>query len=260
MRYGSFGDTFGVLKDRMRMAPAVHTEKWQGFDISKRPEAKMHEIINIFFTVPTMGVEQLTHYQNVIEPNLPWADEHFEERVGGHPLNPPPSWVRWPFAHSAEKALEGEQFNHTYPERFWPKWAGLPQEHNKAHTGIRYAYGDLDDVVNLLASQPLTRQAFLPIFFPEDTGAVHGGRVPCTIGYHFLMREGRLHLFYYIRSCDFVRHFRDDVYLAIRLQLWMLDKLRQKDPRTWTSVRPGDFSMHIGSLHMFINDHVAMFR
>ena len=119
-------------------------------------------------------------------------------------------------------------------------------------TGIMYEYGDLKDVVDLMIDDPLTRQAYLPVWFPEDTG---GGdkRAPCTIGYHFLMRNDRLSVNYHIRSCDFVKHFRNDLYLTARLVIWMLKQLRSRDPR-WNDVRVGDFIMQIGSLHSFRPD------
>ena len=94
---------------------------------------------------------------------------------------------------------------------------------------------------------PLTRQAYLPVFFPEDTGAHHGERIPCTLGYQFMQRRNQLSIWYFIRSCDFTRHFRDDVYLAIRLLDWM----RQEVGLGWGR---GDFHMIIASLHMFHND------
>lgn len=269
MRYPDFSSAIGILKDRMRTAPVVHTERWQGLDISKKPEAATHELMNIFFTVavPAGGIDQLI---KEVQPNLPWADDHFAERVSGMPLNPPPSWKTWPWGHSAGNFLDQRgQFSHTYPERFWPKYAGLTRggvlpphgevEGNTQLTGIRYRYGDLGDVVNLLEREPLTRQAFLPVWYPEDTGATHGERTPCTIGYHFMIRRGALHLFYYIRSCEIVRHFRDDVYLAVRLQLWVIDKLRERDPIKFKDLVAGDFTMHICSFHMFVNDHIAEF-
>src|SRR3954468_15378336 len=92
--------------------------------------------------------------------------------------------------------------------------------------GIRYDYGDLQDVVDMLVRSPYTRQAVLPVWFPEDTGAVHGERVPCTLIYHWMLRDGRLHCFYDIRSCDFVRYFRDDVYFAMRLTQWLIEQVQ----------------------------------
>lgn len=242
----------------MRTAPIVHTERWQGLDISKKPEAATHELMNVFFTVPVPS-EGIPRLVSELSPNLPWADKHFDERVSGEPLNPPPSWKEWPWGHSASNFLDPRgQFNHTYPERFWPKFAG-PVFPEVPHQGIRYGYGDLTDVVNLLEREPLTRQAYLPVWFPEDTGAVHRDRTPCTLGYHFMIRRGAIHLFYYIRSCEFVRHFRDDIYLAVRLQLWMIDQLKALSPEKFKGLVAGDFAIHIGSLHTFVNDHIAEF-
>ena len=183
-----------------------------------------------------------------IKPNFAWADEHFEERVGGLPLNPPPSHVRWPYAQKNNAEFGGlEKFSHTYPERIWPKFASdIP---NSKMSGIRYEYGDFNDVVELMSREPFTRQAFLPIWFPEDTGSVTGERVPCTIGYHFIRRGDWVHVVYYIRSCDFFRHFRDDIYLCAKKVFWLIEKLREKDPENWNNVKPGILTMHITSLH-----------
>jgi thymidylate synthase len=89
------------------------------------------------------------------------------------------------------------------------------------------------------------------MWFPEDTGSVHGERVPCTIGYHFMRRGNYLHMVYYIRSCDYLRHFRDDIYMACRKLMWVLDLLKERDPERWGDVVPGYYAMHITSLHCF---------
>jgi hypothetical protein len=222
----------------------VKTEKWQGIEA---PD-DMFEIMNHSFQmfIPQSLEELITE----VKPNMPWADEHFLERVGGLPLNPPPSHVNWPFAQKNNEKFGGnDRFSHTYPERIWPKYAG--ENRKDKLSGIRFAYGDLSDVINLLEKEPFTRQAFLPIWFPEDTGITHGERVPCTIGYHLMRRGNWFHITYFIRSCDYMRHFRDDIYLAIRKLMWILDELKRRNPEAWNDVIPGYFSMHIISLHCF---------
>jgi hypothetical protein len=239
----------------------VHTDKWQGFDISKMPEAAMHELTNVFFTCDMLG-ENLDDYRQMIKPNLPWADDHFAERVCGIPLNPGETWKTWPWANKADQSrIFNGKFSHTYFERYWPRWIDDPDAGRVNMRGHRFEYGDLNDVVALLANEPLTRQAYLPIFFPEDTGARHGNRVPCTLGYHWMLRQGKLHTFYPIRSCDYYRHFFDDIYLTARLTLWLLDQLRAHPHQkgNWREVQPGTFSMWIGSLHMFRNDYIKLF-
>lgn len=229
----------------------IRTEKWQGRET--KPEHEMIESLNVSLSAPMP--QKIVTLAELVRPNLPWADEHFKERVGGKPLNPGDQYKNWPYyKHNPANDIhrKDKQFTHTYMERIWPKQAnggpgrdGLGED----HVGIRYAYGDLADVVRLLAEEPHTRQAFLPIWFPEDTGVSHGGRVPCTIGYHFIMRDGWLHVVYYIRSCDFFRHFRDDIYLCIRMVQWLLEQ--NKPCEAWRDVKPGIFTMHITSLHAF---------
>lgn len=242
-------------------ASRVHTARWQGINIAKRPEAEMREVINWDFRV-AMPTEDVAYYREQIKPNLPFADVHFDERVCGRNINPGEAWKIWPWSQSANGFTDKSgRFEVNYMERFW---AAQPFDDTPTAgqtttlTGIRgRRYGDLGSIIDLLAEDPLTRQAYLPIYFPEDTGA--GGRTPCTLGYHWLMRGGFLHVYYPIRSCDFYRHFRDDIYLAVRLTLWLLDQLRTRHAETWSRVRPGFYNMWIGSLHMFINDYRRMF-
>jgi hypothetical protein len=262
--FGRFDDALESLKFRMRTARSVHAPNWQGMDVSAKPDMMTRELLNESFAV-MMHHSNLDDLRADLRPNLPWADDHFEERVGRKPLNPGEQWAHWPFARSAARFLKeaGGKFTHTYMERFWPKHAGDEADDEVrfgSNVGIRYAYGDLDDVVRLLRRDPLTRQAYLPIFFPEDTGATHGGRIPCSIGYHFILRQGYLHCVYQLRSCDFVRHLRDDLYLATRLTFWLLDELRLRhEEAAWQEVAPGYLVTHITSLHIFEADVRPLF-
>lgn len=228
-----------VLKDTAEKLKTegslVKPNKWQAIDAP----LGMWEILNHSFTCKIAN--DLTVLQEQIKPDLPWADVHFMERTSGYPLNPPPSYMIWPYYKQDENWRRvGNKFSHSYPERMFPPYT----------TGIRYDYGNLNDVVDMLVKDPYTRQAFLPIWFPEDTGATHGERVPCTIGYWFIHRDNQLSMVYPIRSCDFRRHFKNDIYLASRLLLWVLDQLKEKDSY-WESVEPGTLTMQIWNLHVF---------
>lgn len=392
----TFTDVRENLASLLVSAPRVKTERWQGKDVSKDPAAATYELRNVVFEVPLHGSEVLDHWRQDIQPNLPWADDHFAERVGGEPLNPGVQWANWPWATSADRFRTGEElgpilspqewaylagivdgdgtiyfkkhtpafqgtlrvyqkdravldhifsvfkvgavddvsgdrlqelngktyenglhqwgvgailelrwllnglmpylrvkkqaatsmlfaieasiknknggaplkkvwgqdwpkrFNHSYMSRLWPKTL---DGGGSAWRGHNHTYGDLQDLVEMLAKEPFTRQAWIPLFFPEDTGVGDGGRKPCTLGYQFLVRQGelgrppQLHIWYPLRSCDFVRHWADDCYLAVRLLLWVLDRCRELDhDGFWTYVEPGTYSMHCTSLHIFEND------
>jgi hypothetical protein len=272
--YPNFKSVIEKIQSAMRtMSVAVRTEKWQGIDISKKPEMATYELLNVSFSVPTTTAD-LKMYRADVEPNLPWADDHFEERVCGVPINPGTEWANWPGGKSASSFLVDGMFNHNYMERYWGKHAAgftatkTPSEWNnlvklwgvKTHKGLRHDYGDLKSVVKLLVEQPFTRQAYLPIWFPEDTGVEHGGRVPCTLGYHFIRRGNFVHINYYLRSCDFTHHFRDDIYLTLRLLFWVIEQCKEQDPENWDDVRPGIFTMHVTSMHIFKNEYQRIFK
>ena len=220
------------------------TESWQGI---KQP-VEMYEYDNLYWRayMPT----SILGATRECKPDLPWAEDHFQERVGGEPLNPGSQFLNWP--HYKDRAFndknfrQNEIFSHTYMERFWPKHAGdSPTRRSETPIrGIRYSYGDLNDVINLLIKEPHTRQAYLPVWFPEDTGAIHGGRVPCSLGYHFTLRYDSLHVHYTIRACDALRHFRNDVYMAIRLGQFVMNKVNNK-------LRMGILTMDIINFHVF---------
>ena len=220
----------------------IKTEKWQGIEL-KHP---MRETLNTSFSCLISPSTEVLQFE--IRPNIPWANIHFKERVGQEPLNPGESYKEWPF-YKMDKEMRTERgkFSHTYMERIWQKYAG--QDPNFP-------------IVNLLSKEPHTRQAYLPIWFPEDTGVLHGGRVPCTLGYHFIMRDNRLHIIYYIRSCDYLRHFRDDIYLACMKVLWVLEELKEIGGYSgeWMDVKPGTLTMHITSLHIFQNEYELVKR
>lgn len=281
--YLSGRDTFQRIRDHtwnlfLAHAHKVHTEKWQGVDISSKPEMASYELMNYTFTHDLKGDGDLQHWREDVKPNLPWADDHFDERVCGYPINPGVEWANWPWGDNAARFLDHHgMFNHNYMERYWPKHAhtnlldatATPDEWvnqadaNHKHwrdcttMGLRNTYGDLNDLVKSLAANPLSRQEWFPIFHPEDVGEVVGGRKPCSLGYQFWVRGGRLHIYYPLRSCDFFRHMQDDIYLTIRLLIWVLNRCREIDNK-WLDVQPGTFTMHCTSLHVFANDMAAM--
>lgn len=251
-----------MLMSDLLDAPVVHTGEWQAMKTATSPAHATHELEDV-----SLVWERMPSNLDEIFPAIDehWAIEHYGERVSGRPMNPAPSHVRWPYAVRGN-ALHTDglgTFDHTYPERFWPKHAG--HRHPESWTpetvdancggtaGVRFHYGDLNDVVDLLVRSPLTRQAFLPVWFPEDTGATEGQRVPCTLGYHFMQRGGRLSCRYYIRSCDAYRHLSNDVWLAAMLTDWVAEKVNERSSGI-LHFRNGGLVMHISSLHSFVGD------
>lgn len=249
----SFNTMYGEMAGDLLLSRLVHVGEWQAKKEADAAFSNTLEVIHARVEVPIARNKYM--WQLMTGSNQPWAEDHFQERVGGEPVNPPPSNLWWPYAQAGNTDHKNDGiFSHTYPERFWPRMANVEGETNTGrqvfvpHVGIRFEYGDYLDLLMVLAENPATRQAYLPIWFPEDLAASKDGeRVPCSLGYHFLIRRGELHVEYHIRSCDVVRHFRDDVYMAGRLAHDILD-------RTKIDAVPGKLIMNIGSLHAFPPD------
>lgn len=212
-----------MRKELFEYGDVITTSNWQG--MANPPE--FLEILNAGFSAQIPDtLEEIT---SECKPFLPWAEEHFEERVSGLPLNPPPSHERW--LKDTDKSMKNGKFSHTYPERM---------------------YKNLFYVVELLKKDPTTRQAYLPIWFPEDGKmTLSNERVPCTFGWHWIRRNGLLHCFYPMRSCDALRHFHNDVYFASRLTLWLIEQ-------TGLEIKPGTLTFHAVSFHCFSNDRYAL--
>src|SRR4051812_46109753 len=73
----------------------VHSDHWQGVDIRNKPEMATREVTHLTFKVPMD--QDLDRLRREIQPNLPWADNHFHERVCGYPINPGTTWKSWPY-------------------------------------------------------------------------------------------------------------------------------------------------------------------
>lgn len=256
-------NSFDELYDLIRgdfldddMHDKVNTGHWQS--LKGTPHSQTREIMHAVVEVRIARTPG--SWAAYMQPNLPWAEDHFQERVCGEPLNPGEQYRFWPwYAGGVEDHKPEGQFSHTYMERYWPKDAG-----GHFNQGIRFPLGDLNDVVEQLRREPHTRQAVLPMYYAEDiTAALQGERVPCSLDWHFMLRNDQLHCLYPMRSVDFTRYLRDDLYQAGRLVQWVIEKLGRSVPdekegtpaeSLWDYVTPGKLLMVASSLHIFEGD------
>lgn len=104
-------------------------------------------------------------------------------------------------------------------------------------------------IINLLTDNKYRRAAFAAVWNSDDIKSVGQYRVPCSIGYHFLIRkegpEDQLHLIYMQRSCSLAEFFPFDMYRAIGLLHHVAGAL---------DVKPGNVIHFISSLHCFYKD------
>ncbi|KKN02390.1 hypothetical protein LCGC14_1118130 [marine sediment metagenome] len=86
------------------------------------------------------------------------------------------------------------------------------------------------------------RQALISIWSPTLDSTVLGYQeVPCSIGYHFLLRGTNLYLVYYIRSLN-LEIWPNDVYLSRAVQRYIAARIE---------ATPASVTFQVGSLHTF---------
>lgn len=231
------------LADQLMRTVSIQRASWQ----STSAPSPAYEMRNVILEV--LVPDSICQWQELCQPDLPWSEDHFQERISGKAMNPTPSYPNWPW-HSKEQASrfirEGGRFDHTYPERYWPRDAARAEDGYLRNEET----GDLRDVAKLLKRDPWTRQAYLPVWFPEDTGSTQGQRVPCTLGYHFIRNGPTLDCNYFLRSCDLTRHYKNDVYLTGRLLQYMVEQTQGKDGLPYC----GTLTLFISNLHLFTQD------
>ncbi len=160
-----------------------------------------------------------------------WCNAEFKERVQPQAGNPGEAWKIRESVWTRFLDPRGK-FDYTYSDR------------------LNYTL-NLDRIIRELAENPDTRQAWLPIFWPEDVCRMRSDkRIPCSLGYHFMVRDGQVNLTYIQRSADLVQHFGNDVMLA-----WMMmEHVTLSLMNMGIKIKLGYLTHHIFSLHTYKKD------
>ena len=228
-----------IKRDLAEMGIEVRPKTMQDKVIEGNEDYFTKELQNYCYTILDANSKMITGVSQ------PWADAEFKERVydpwernlGGDEVlipefvNPGEAWklrkeVWTEFMHDGKMA-------YTYNERFWNN-------------------DQLRLIIDRLKEDHDSRQLWLsvwdPCVDPDNLGGV--SRVPCSLGYNFQFRDGKLNIHYVMRSCDFSTHFRNDVYLAIRLLEYVAKE---------AGLEVGNFTHSIFSLHVYKKDIEKVF-
>lgn len=112
-------------------------------------------------------------------------------------------------------------------------------------------YGDataLDSVVRLLESHPSSRRAMGPILDIDDVRR-QPRDFPCAVATQYLLRDNRLEAITYMRSQSVVGLLYYDLFLFTLLQECVAVEL---------GVAPGNYTHHVGSLHVYEDELVQL--
>jgi thymidylate synthase len=227
--FKNFNEALNEIKrDLSEMGVVVHPQTMQDKYVADNPDYQTKELQNYIYTVtnPTESIHQL-------KPSQPWADFEFYERIdeSAHPLNPGMAWTARKEVWT--EFLHQGKFAYTYNERY--------------HTSDQ-----LRRLAREIIEHPDSRQLYLAMWDVEkDIPKLGGsGRVPCSLGYLFQKRGGKLNMTYMMRSCDFITHFQNDAFLSVRLLEHMA---------ILSGTQAGNFTHFMGSLHVYSKDVKGVF-
>ncbi|GAA2651505.1 hypothetical protein GCM10010400_03640 [Streptomyces aculeolatus] len=100
-------------------------------------------------------------------------------------------------------------------------------------------------VVEILKEDPDSRRALIQLYDPAQDAAGHKD-VPCTLGFRFHLRNGRLHMATMMRG--------QDVWIGMPYDVFFYSVLHEL-AAGWLDAKLGEFHLHIGSLHIY-DEHV----
>lgn len=219
-----------VKRDLAEMGIEVHPKTMQDKNVEGNPDFFTKELQNYSYCLLNPNIDDLKSGLPIVQP---WCDLEFEERVdrSNWPVNPGEAYLArndvW------DEYLHFGKFAYTYNERLWVN-------------------DQLGKIIERIKEDPDSRQLWVSIWNPSIDLYNLGGlsRVPCSLGYGFQVRKGKLNMHYVMRSCDFATHFPDDVYLANKLLFWVAEK---------TGYEVGTFTHTVFSLHVYKKDIKGVF-
>lgn len=106
------------------------------------------------------------------------------------------------------------------------------------------ATDQLARVLDALSGDPDSRRAVIQLYDPEADAMGHKD-VPCTLGYRFFLRDGRLYMHTTMRSQDLWLGFCYDIFAATTLHELVAG---------WLGAQLGDYVLCVDSLHLYAAD------
>ena len=232
-----------VKRDLAEMGIVVRPATMQDKYVKGNPDYETKELQNYSYCLLN------AQSQDIPGVTQPWADAEFKERV----TDP---WERYPDGEPLIESISTPNFIN--PGEAWKLreevWSEYMHEGKLAYTYNELLWNNdqLTKIMNRLKEDPDSRQLWISLWNPNKDPDFLGGvsRVPCSLGYGLQVRDGKLNLHYVMRSCDFVTHFRNDVYLAIKFLEWVAEK---------TGYPVGDFTHTMFSCHVYNKDIQGVF-
>jgi len=214
-----------IQRDLFEMGTKVHPQSMQNKIVKDDDNYQTKELQGYSFMILN-GTDK-----DEITSTLEWCKAEHLERISGwnnickHESKNPGEAYKLRENVWNEFLVDG-RFEYTYNERmFW----------------------QIKAVLEELKKHPDTRQAIIEVHDRTTDQFRMGGvaRIPCSMYYQLMIRDGKLDIIYTMRSTDFYTHFKNDIWQAIKLREFFAEQL---------GIENGKFIMFAGSLHAYKKD------
>lgn len=229
-----------IFRDVDEMGLIVTPQSMQNKDIRGNEDYHTKEVINYTYCLTSLRDKNNLFLTDKVSRE--WCIAEFKERIDLNNTNPGEAYkIR---QHVWDEFLVDGKFDYSYSERIG----------NQAEL-----------VIDRLSKDPDSRQGIIQIWDSHIDRHMIGGvkRVPCSIYYQILIRDGRVHLIYNQRSADVVAHFGNDVYLAWKMKTYVTEQLNKKLGLNFgdeNAYKIGFLYHNIASLHSYKKDWVKLKR
>ena len=202
-------------------------------------DRKVKELTGVSFIITNPLAKRFEALEDTFKQDAKRIEEYCiqeaKDRTSGTPMNPGNSckirqdmWMKF---------QKDGKFAYTYSERLWRDFGDNQ--------------GQFKTVLDALRKDAGSRQAIVMLWHPDidcKQDRLGGGqRVSCSISYQFMIRDGKLHCIYYMRSCSALEHFPIDLFAASEIMKWVTEQLQD----TYPGLKVGDLHYMAGSLHAF---------
>ena len=195
-----------VERDLAEMGIKYQSYSVQDQIVKDNPDYETLELMGYAYKVQAVDgqfdkLSEMLHYKKD-KSFTGWVQAEIFERLDAA-QNPGSAWL-----HRSDfwnQFLRNGKFAYSYAERW--------------NEQLRY-------IIPELSANPESRQVIMTMYDRHQDMMNWRGldRVPCSLTYQFLIREGKLHCIYSMRSCDFIKFFQSDIYCTIYLMDFIADQ------------------------------------
>ena len=186
-----------IKRDLHEMGVKVETASMQNKDVRGNEDFVTLETQNYSFCVLDCSDKD----KNV--PVLGWCQEEFAERIDPNFVNPGNAWKLRPEVWTEFMRPVFDMMNDPSYDRDMRFWSHIPDAAPGEYMAFEYTYNErlqwqLAGIIKELTENPGSRQAIIMVHNREqDAARMRKFRIPCSISYQFLVRNGKLDVIYY---------------------------------------------------------------